>query len=1841
MWNRKNQKDGSLTKPLKKAILAPKSTIKKLNRNNYFTTGGTMLSSRISLFTILILCLAVIVPSFSKAAVLEFSGTIINDTTWYPDDTILVTGNVTVASGATVTIHGGVMIYFGGRYAMYVDGRLNMLSDSENMITFTSSKDTVGGSPSANDWYYLRINNGDNDIHDCVFKYAGYYNNYIIWAYQCSPYIHDNLFQHNGSNDRAIFVQNTATLFDTLTIANNRIEDTCSYGVYVSGNADYLSTEIIGNEILGDIYYASNSSMTSRAIYIENVRDESEIRGNTIQDYRLGIRMNNCSPTVADNDISQTLVGPYQTYPFVQENSCFPSYSGNVIDSDCHEVILVTGTIIDDGTWDGGGQLSTWPYMVTGNLTVNSDILHIPCGKVIRFNYRSGHMFVNGILDLQSDSTCPITFTSSRDTVGGSPSANDWYYIRVNNGNNEIHDCEFKYAGYYNNYVLWAEQCSPVIRDNVFRHNWGGDYVIRCNNQTTLFDTLFIHNNIIEDSCSYGIWVSGNAFYLRADIYENEFYGDVYYAGTQTTNRAIDIGTVREDSEIRDNIVHDYRQAIRMTDCSPSVSNNTIDQSIIGLFQTYPYSQIGGSFPTYSGNVVDPDCHEVIITNGTINSEGTWDGGGQYSDWPYMINNGLTVSDILHIPCGRVIRFDFHTGYMIVNGILDLQSDSTCMITFTSSRDTVGGSPSANDWYYVRINNGENVIHDCEFKYAGYYNNYVLWAEQCAPVIRNNQFRHNWGGDCVIRCNNQTSLFDTLSIHNNIIEDSCSYGIWINGNSFYLKADVYENEFYGDIYYAGTQTTNRAMDILNVRQDSEIRDNIVHDYRQAIRMENCSPVVSNNTVDQSIIGLFQTYPFTQSGSSFPTYSGNVVDSDCHEVLLVAGTIDIEGSWDGGGQYADWPYIISGGLIISDTLHIPCGQTIRFDYHNSYMSVDGILDLLSDSTCIITFTSSRDTIGGSPSANDWQYVRINNGDNEIHDCEFKYAGYYTNYVLWAQQCAPIIRNNVFENIGQNSNVIYCNNTTSLLDTVLIANNSVQGACNSGIYVNGSSFYLSADIRNNELTSDCTGAGIRINNINDGSMIEYNTILSFNNGIYANSGTFRYNRLCGNCNYGFNNPSTNCIDALYNDWCHATGPYDPSAVHGECSCFDYNPDGQGDRVTDYVCYYPWLGDTLMDIGDEYVEFGMTENSSPPDPQVISIDCSMGEGILDWDLTVVDGDWLDVSKTSGSNPDSVILSVIDSTLSPGVHSATLIFTDDVATNSPIQVGVLLFVESGVDVGDYHAQPGDSFKIPISLYSTQSLGGFTIPLRFRPTLPTGVTLDSVVVDTNIMGPSGEVIMVDDSSLIAYRPIQEPPLPDSLGAVEVGWMYFSTEQSVGDVQILIDTAVIDYNSQSYSYQFVYETGDTVVPNFSPGIIKIGDIMDMAGRIVYYNMVTGVPGVNVSLTGMTTDGDITESDGTYGFNSSLLGDYVLTPQRLNDDAGVSVSDIIKIRRLLAHLEAFDSPYKCIAGDVTGDCRISVADIIKIRRYLAHLEDLPVGNWKFIDADYEIDCNGYCTDYDDFCPFPESLLITYNGSIINDLDFVGIRMGDVNSTWSPSIAGPAKTFASSKNPLSLDIQTVAYAEDGAISIPINLTTTDPVAGLELHLEYDSKQLIYTGVNSSLPGEVTVNGTDNEIHIIWEEIFNMIESSNGETVVHLDFKSCENADGDASVTVLEAGLFNPVGDQYQIVTTNGGVTFSGKETTLKPDEYSLRQNYPNPFNPTTTIELNLPVASQYKLEIYNITGQLVRHYAGHSEPGVVRIDWDGCDSHGNMAATGIYLYRATAGTFSATKKMVLLK
>jgi len=92
-----------------------------------------------------------------------------------------------------------------------------------------------------------------------------------------------------------------------------------------------------------------------------------------------------------------------------------------------------------------------------------------------------------------------------------------------------------------------------------------------------------------------------------------------------------------------------------------------------------------------------------------------------------------------------------------------------------------------------------------------------------------------------------------------------------------------------------------------------------------------------------------------------------------------------------------------------------------------------------------------------------------------------------------------------------------------------------------------------------------------------------------------------------------------------------------------------------------------------------------------------------------------------------------------------------------------------------------------------------------------------------------------------------------------------------------------------------------------------------------------------------------------------------------------------------------------------------------------------------------------------------------------------------------------------------------------------------------------------------------------------------------------------------------------------------------TTDVPLEYSLSQNYPNPFNPVTNIKFDIPKQMMVKIAVYDIIGKEISVLANEEmNAGSYSVDWDASNY-----PSGVYFYKITAGVYSESKKMVLVK
>ncbi len=147
--------------------------------------------------------------------------------------------------------------------------------------------------------------------------------------------------------------------------------------------------------------------------------------------------------------------------------------------------------------------------------------------------------------------------------------------------------------------------------------------------------------------------------------------------------------------------------------------------------------------------------------------------------------------------------------------------------------------------------------------------------------------------------------------------------------------------------------------------------------------------------------------------------------------------------------------------------------------------------------------------------------------------------------------------------------------------------------------------------------------------------------------------------------------------------------------------------------------------------------------------------------------------------------------------------------------------------------------------------------------------------------------------------------------------------------------------------------------------------------------------------------------------------------------------------------------------------------------------------------------------------------------------------------------------------------------------------------------------------------------------------------------LDINYRENAIVGGTDTLIAGGVFTNI--KGLVLHSYGSIKIEVRKladltveivepgVTSVPSDFILHQNYPNPFNPVTTIQFDLPNASDVKLMIYDINGRLVEELVnGSLNAGRYNLRWNA--SH---LSSGVYFYRIQTPEYTATNKMLLLK
>jgi len=414
--------------------------------------------------------------------------------------------------------------------------------------------------------------------------------------------------------------------------------------------------------------------------------------------------------------------------------------------------------------------------------------------------------------------------------------------------------------------------------------------------------------------------------------------------------------------------------------------------------------------------------------------------------------------------------------------------------------------------------------------------------------------------------------------------------------------------------------------------------------------------------------------------------------------------------------------------------------------------------------------------------------------------------------------------------------------------------------------------------------------------------------------------------------------------------------------------------------------------------------------------------------------------------------------------------------------------------------------------------------------------------------------------------------------------------------------------------------GEYPVPGKSYGFDISGDYLYLAaGESGLYTLDISTPESPSLVSSFDTELDAVEADG-YAVDVTIAGDYAYVSEWGEAVVVVDISD--PANPVLAGFSDLEDPLEGVAvnwpwGVAINDTTVYVADY--------------TGGVKVLRASPSYDSSSYVG---------RSLPISEGINEISRVKLDTEQSGTV--TWRVSADGGS-------NWQEIEPDNNWYLLDAPGGQLIWESTHYPAGGWSPS-NCSSLSIQYEGAVATLLSESDAVFDESAVRVSWSLIdvdegvsFIIMRSNypedrfarlavvdaNGELNYSYDDKACESGSTYHYRVYLEDG-------------ENQTLLFNSGPVTVPLSMLSLYQNEPNPFNPSTRIKYNLPERTRVALNIYDVSGRLVKTLVEKvQEKGPHSVVWNGRDNAGRAVSSGVYFYTLNSEAGNLTRKLVLLR
>ena len=474
------------------------------------------------------------------------------------------------------------------------------------------------------------------------------------------------------------------------------------------------------------------------------------------------------------------------------------------------------------------------------------------------------------------------------------------------------------------------------------------------------------------------------------------------------------------------------------------------------------------------------------------------------------------------------------------------------------------------------------------------------------------------------------------------------------------------------------------------------------------------------------------------------------------------------------------------------------------------------------------------------------------------------------------------------------------------------------------------------------------------------------------------------------------------------------------------------------------------------------------------------------------------------------------------------------------------------------------------------------------------------------------------------------------------GTLKYSFSSDVSDTGMDFDCSNLGQNTVD-----IWVTDASGNQDFCTTAIIIQDNMGVCGGNLYGSVggaITNEEGenvenVSVAINNGATPPAMTGPDGNFEFPVLPLGDdFTVLPEKNTDLLnGVTTYDNVLIRKHVLGVKLLDSPYKLIAADVNRSNSVTTFDMVEVQKNILYVSNGFPNNtsWRFVDKSYV-----FPDPADPFSgAFPEIYNINNFQGNMDNVDFIAVKIGDVNGSASTNMfAPPEDTEDRSDDLLTFSAKNGELQQGGEYQLDITAENFDHIIGYQFTLDFDPAVLEYIRVEKGeLPSLTETNFgfallDQGAITTSW----NLTEPTSleaGAVVFSLVFRATANTRwGNAlslssTYTTAEAYWDDGVKMDVELVFE--------KPSTARHLPSSIAA--PNPFHKTTVIGFELLEPLEVTLTVFDNAGRVIEAVSGFFEAGAREIRFDAVEE----MQSGTYFYELKMGKERQVGKLVLIR